>query len=472
MTGFLVVTGAVLVVMNNPGPLSAASTWLAGRSRNLAPIVKSAVSYPLRNTFRTGLSVAMFAVVVFSIVVMSMITSSFDRLFDDRERIAGGYDVVSALPGEFGPTDILNPVEDPAAVVLSNPDLAFVSRVEGAPSIGTMRTIFDAEAKFPEEPDEEFDEIFVSSVDPDFVASNGFQIKLATAEFREGDGFNARAVWQALQDNPGLAVINAQLVPTRNSFNLTLGDFFILDVEDLFIENEVMDPAPVTLRDLRSGEVFEITVIGVVDDIASFDFFIPLSIFTSTGTLERELPEAPDVNTIFFNVEPGAPDAAQRIETAFFQFGLESVDIQEEIDNSQAANRSFNNLLTAFMGLGLIVGIAALGVIAARSVVERRHQIGVLRAIGFSRRMVQFTFLLESSFIAFLGIGLGIVLGLVTALNVASDIRDDEPNFTLVLPWARFVIVAVAAYAFSWLTTYIPSRSASRIDPAEALRYE
>ena len=52
------------------------------------------------------------------------------------------------------------------------------------------------------------------------------------------------------------------------------------------------------------------------------------------------------------------------------------------------------------MGLGLIVGVAALGVITARSVVERRQQIGVLRAIGFRRRMVQVSFLLESSFIA------------------------------------------------------------------------
>ena len=41
------------------------------------------------------------------------------------------------------------------------------------------------------------------------------------------------------------------------------------------------------------------------------------------------------------------------------------------------------------MGLGLVVGVAALGVISARSVVERRQQIGVLRAIGFRRRMVQ-----------------------------------------------------------------------------------
>ena len=59
------------------------------------------------------------------------------------------------------------------------------------------------------------------------------------------------------------------------------------------------------------------------------------------------------------------------------------------------------------MGLGLIVGVAALGVISARAVVERRQQIGVLRAIGFRRGMVQLSFLLESSFIALTAIVVG-----------------------------------------------------------------
>ena len=65
-----------------------------------------------------------------------------------------------------------------------------------------------------------------------------------------------------------------------------------------------------------------------------------------------------------------------------------------------------------------MVGVAALGVISARAVVERRQQIGVLRSIGFRRRMVQVTFLLESSFVALTAIVVGTVLGLVIAYNV------------------------------------------------------
>ena len=63
------------------------------------------------------------------------------------------------------------------------------------------------------------------------------------------------------------------------------------------------------------------------------------------------------------------------------------------------------------MGIGLFVGIAAVGVIAFRTVVERRQQIGMLRAIGYTRRAVALSFLMESSFIALLGILSGIASG-------------------------------------------------------------
>ena len=84
---------------------------------------------------------------------------------------------------------------------------------------------------------------------------------------------------------------------------------------------------------------------------------------------------------------------------------------------------TFNRLIQGFMGLGLLVGVAALGVISARAVVERRQQIGVMRAIGFRRQMVQAAFLLESSFVALTSIVVGTVLGLMLAWNIVDDQR-------------------------------------------------
>ena len=285
----------------------------------------------------------------------------------------------------------LNPLTDLSARVEADPNLSIVERVNGQPQVGTFRTDYRASARQSSMPDAESNDTVLTGVDDDFVGSSGFPFSLTTAEYVTDAGIDHQAVWDALRDEPGRAVVNALLVPSR----------------------------------------------------AGFDFQMP-----------------------------GVEDADEQIEAAFFEHGLQTLDLQEAIADFQAQQRSFFNLVLAFMTLGLVVGIAALGVISARAVVERRHEIEVMRAIGYSRGMVQLNFLAESSFITILGIAVGLGLGLLTSVNVAADIQNDEPTFALAIPWVKVVIICVGAYVFSLLTTYLPSRQAAAIAPAQALRYE
>lgn len=126
------------------------------------------------------------------------------------------------------------------------------------------------------------------------------------------------------------------------------------------------------------------------------------------------------------------------------------------------------------MGLGLIVGVAALGVISARAVVERRQQIGVLRAIGFQRQMIRLSFLLESSFIALSSIIIGTLLGLAVAWNFISDAQNQPSwsNMSFSPPWLALAIIFTTVYVIALATAYAPSVRASRVYPAEALRYQ
>jgi len=151
---------------------------------------------------------------------------------------------------------------------------------------------------------------------------------------------------------------------------------------------------------------------------------------------------------------------------------LQATVLEEEIQDSGATNNILNRLLTGFMGLGLLVGIAALGVIAARSVVERRQQIGMLRALGFQKGQVRLAFLLESSFIALLGIGLGVALGAALSGGLIDSLSEDIAGVTYKVPWVAVSLVVALSYAASLLTTYLPARQASKVYPAEALRYE
>jgi putative ABC transport system permease protein len=466
ISSFLAVIGAVLVIINNSSITLGIMVGTIGRVRRLAPIVRSAVAYPLRFGFRTGLSMVMFAVVVLSVTVMAVLIEGFTKLFDDQARLGGGYEVVG-----FAGND-LNPIQDLATTVEGNPDLGFVSRMDGRPSVGTLRSVFQAEGALPSVDSNDFKGVTVNGVGDDFVASNEFGFTLATAEYTVDGEVDAERLWRDLREKPGLAVANAFMLPARNNFAFEeQSDRLRLNVEGLYRENVTMEPVEVTVKDLKSGKSFTLTVVGVLDEFAS-QGLLPNGLYASDRLFQTELDRAVNPTHVFFNVEPSTPDANKHIKAALFQHSVETIDIAETIDQVQSAQRGIFNLLIAFMLLGLVVGIVALGVISARAVVERRHEIGVLRAVGFSRGMIRWTFLAESSFIGIMGIALGLGLGLLVSVNVMADIRTDEPNAQLVIPWLKLALIGVGAYVFSLVTTVLPAQRASRISPATALRYE
>ena len=105
---------------------------------------------------------------------------------------------------------------------------------------------------------------------------------------------------------------------------------------------------------------------------------------------------------------------------------------------------------------------------------ERRQQIGVLRAIGFRRGMVQAIFLAESTMIALSSIVVGTILGLLLAYNIIDDQRQQPSwaNLELVVPWTNLAFIFAVVYAVAVAATFVPALRAARIRPAEALRYQ
>lgn len=131
--------------------------------------------------------------------------------------------------------------------------------------------------------------------------------------------------------------------------------------------------------------------------------------------------------------------------------GLKADSMQKLANQAIGASPVIDHLIEGFLALGLVVGIAALGVVTARSVVERRPQIGVLRAIGFQRRTVQASLLLESSFIALTAIILGAALGLIVAqevINASASTYAAGAGITLSLavPWLTLGMIFLSVY--------------------------
>ena len=304
----------------------------------------------------------------------------------------------------------------------------------------------------------------VNGVDDTFLRHTTYRL----ADRARGYG-SAAQVWRALREHRNLAVVDQFTVPRKANWGTRPAD---LQLSGFYLEDKTFDPVKVRVRDPQSGKRLVLTVIGVLSD-STPEFM--RGIWTSQATLgvfgDRALP-----TTHLFALAPGVDAAAtaNKLESAFLANGMQADSVRKLLDDTVAANLTFNRLIMGFMGLGLIVGVAALGVITARAVVERRQQIGVLRAIGFRKRMVQLSFLLESSFIALTAIVVGTGLGLAVAYSVVSDSRRTPSweNMAFVVPWGTLGVIFLAVYLVALATTFAPALRASRIYPAEALRYQ
>jgi putative ABC transport system permease protein len=170
---------------------------------------------------------------------------------------------------------------------------------------------------------------------------------------------------------------------------------------------------------------------------------------------------------------PGSPteldDLASRIEGAFVANGVEAKSFRTIVEEAFATTMQFMRLIQGYLALGLIVGIAGLGVVMVRAVRDRRRHIGVLRALGFVAPSVRRAFLLESTFVALEGILVGASLALVTANEMISQgAVGDSAVFGV--PWLQLTLVCGIAFLASLLATSRPAQRAAQIPPAVALR--
>ena len=455
ISGIAMVAAAVWTVMYNADLLLKVLTFVTGPFGQLRPVLVTAVAYPMAAKFRTGLTLAMFALVIFTLIVMSILTEAFSAAVGDSERVAGGWDIQATV-------NFNTPIEDIRLAIDEKPSLNNAD----IPSIGGYTTI-PVETRQAGAKEQRWRFYAVRAADDQFLRETGANLKL----FDTAYGDTQEDIWNAVREDSNLVVVDSLVVPSRQGF---ANDELPFELEGIFYEDTEMEAIDIEVREPRTGQVIPLKVIGVMDRLTDAFGELGIGMLASREGLDEAIPFRIPTTTYRFKAAEGV-DVAQLskdLESAFRENGMESDVLSELVDDIAAANRAFNYLFTSFMGLGLLVGIASLGVVSLRAVVERRQQIGVLRAIGYRRRMVQLSFLTESSFVVLMGTAIGVALGTIISWNIVKDIKEDVETVRFAVPWIQIGIIVAIAYVFSLATTFLPARQASRIYPAEALRYE
>jgi putative ABC transport system permease protein len=149
---------------------------------------------------------------------------------------------------------------------------------------------------------------------------------------------------------------------------------------------------------------------------------------------------------------------------------VESLNQRELKQNQSKGFNQLLGLIYALLSLAVIVSIFGIVNTLVLTIHERTRELGLLRAVGMSRRQVRRLVRYESVVTALIGAILGAVLGIFFAIVVSRPIADE--GFVLKIPFGSILIFLVLAAIAGVLAAIPPARRASRLDVLEALAYE
>ncbi|MFF3636372.1 ABC transporter permease [Streptomyces sp. NPDC002250] len=224
--------------------------------------------------------------------------------------------------------------------------------------------------------------------------------------------------------------------------------------------------------DFKNGSTARLTVRAITSDEAVVD---KGAMYVSIPTVAKYVPadRMPLDVLVFATAKDGQQDAAYKALKAALHSDP-SLTVRDQTDYKQALKDQIGQLLNMIYGLlALAIIVAVLGVVntLALSVVERTREIGLMRAIGLSRRQLRRMIRLESVVIAVFGALLGLGLGMGWGAT-AQKLLALEGLKVLEIPWPTIITVFVASAFVGLFAALIPAFRAGRMNVLNAIATE
>ncbi len=230
--------------------------------------------------------------------------------------------------------------------------------------------------------------------------------------------------------------------------------------------NDLVVGSPIELT-FPSGAKETYVVEGVFDPPTGGSPFGNVTLSTEAWDAKVENPR--NLYT-FIAMEGDVSDANTRaLETALAGFPNAKAQTREEfIDNQISGLKSVLNILYVLLALSVIVSLFGIVNTLVLTVFERTREIGMLRAIGMTRRQVRRMIRHESVITALIGAALGIALGIALAALLIA--RVDFLIFSF--PTTQVIVFVIAAVVVGLIAAIFPARRAAKLDPLQAIAYE
>jgi ABC-type antimicrobial peptide transport system permease subunit len=227
---------------------------------------------------------------------------------------------------------------------------------------------------------------------------------------------------------------------------------------------EIGSPVPLTFAD---GSQELLNVKGIFDPPTGGSPFGRVTMSTSVFDKHTTNPE----NVFSFVVMKGGQTAANQaaLDKTLQDFpNAKAATRQKFIDNQISGLSSILNILYVLLALSVVVSLFGIVNTLVLTVFERTREIGMLRAIGMTRRQVRRMIRHESVITALIGAAIGIALGVVLAALLIARVDF----IILSIPVGQLIIFALAAILVGIIAAIFPARRASRLNVLQALQYE
>lgn len=366
------------------------------------------------------MTLGMFSIVILTLVYMSVLSFMFrGQTASLAGDLGGGFDIVATSSAS-------NPV--------AASDLA---TLPGVSSVAPLSYVFADFTRGSDEP----------MTWP--VTGVGQEVLVSPPNLSDLGHFPTNeAAWTAVYNDPGLIIVDDNFLRTGGGPGgqpTKLGD-------------------TVTITDPQSGQTRALVVVArAPGDLTGSGPFVRAT------TLEQlfGLRAAPSR----FFVASSNPDATvATIRSGFIVNGADASTLSSIVGSILSQSSSFFTLMQQFVGTGLVVGVAGIGVIMVRAVRERRREVGVLRSLGFQARSVAEVMVFEAGFVALEGTLIGVAIALVASYGFAATGAAWAEGMTWGVPVIDVLFIVGIAAVSTLIAALLPARRAAHIRPAAALR--
>ena len=223
-----------------------------------------------------------------------------------------------------------------------------------------------------------------------------------------------------------------------------------------------------TLRS-TADRTAEVTVVGTFEPPPFYPLIESVNVSTE---LFDQLYDRPRNRWTWANVA-GESNEENRaaMEEAIAGFPDTQLETREEwIQREDADFNEFISFLYVMLTLAVFVSVFGMINTLVLSVYERTREIGMLRAIGMTRRQVRRMIRQESIITALIGAAIGLPLGIFLAALVNRALSEYDVRFAI--PWGQLIVLTIVAIVIGILAAIMPARRAAKLDPLRAIAYE